>query len=325
MKRVLAIVLGLCLLSGLSVNADIDTIEGTATDSLSDIEGTATDSLSDIEGSTVSVADVTAPEVSGNPVIDTDGDTVTITFTESVVTTGYDTGDFDIDCDGASGANNNLSYTSGSGSSSVVFATTSTVQSGETCNLDYTGGADEIEDGSGNDLETFSDDAMTNNSTQGAGGPDIWYYSGGQTEDDFETNIIDSGYQISSYSYGADITVAQNGTATALRIKTDSSGSGGVGFRLCLYDSSDNPVASCTGTTTSTGGYGWDQCSISESITAGTYYLFASPTTDTDNLRLAYDAGSDYYLTAEYDAMCLSSSSAKDTEAELFGLAIYVD
>jgi hypothetical protein len=28
MKRVLAIVLGLCLLSGLSVNADIDTIEG---------------------------------------------------------------------------------------------------------------------------------------------------------------------------------------------------------------------------------------------------------------------------------------------------------
>jgi hypothetical protein len=30
MKRVLAIVLGLCLLSGLSVNADIDTIEGSA-------------------------------------------------------------------------------------------------------------------------------------------------------------------------------------------------------------------------------------------------------------------------------------------------------
>ena len=117
-------------------------------------------------------ADVTAPTVSGNPVIDTDGDTVTIAFTETVSTNNYDTGDFDIDCDGASGANNNLAYSSGDDSSSVVFTTTSTVQSGETCNLDYTGGADEIEDTSGNDLAQFSDDAMTNNSTQGGSEPD---------------------------------------------------------------------------------------------------------------------------------------------------------
>jgi len=109
-------------------------------------------------------ADETAPEVS-SATIGTDGETVTIAFTETVVTTGYDNGDFDLDC---SAAGNNISLNSISGSgSSRTFTAASTVNSGDTCNLDYTGTTDEIEDAAGNDLAGFSDDSVTNNSTQG--------------------------------------------------------------------------------------------------------------------------------------------------------------
>jgi hypothetical protein len=112
-----------------------------------------------------SASDTTPPEISGNPTIGSDGETITINFTETVVTTGYDNGDFDLDC---SSAGNNIALNSISGSgSSRTFTSATTIYNGDTCNLDYTGGADEIEDAAGNDLAQFSDDAMTNNSTQG--------------------------------------------------------------------------------------------------------------------------------------------------------------
>lgn len=110
--------------------------------------------------------DVTAPEVVSTTVA-SDGDTVTIVLTEAVSDGGLDGGEFDIDCDGASGANNVLVYSAGDGTASWTFTATSTVQSGETCNLDYAGDADEVEDGAGNDLAAIVDGAVTNNSTQG--------------------------------------------------------------------------------------------------------------------------------------------------------------
>jgi hypothetical protein len=283
-----------------------------------------------IAGSTVAAgADVTAPEVSGNPVIDTDGDTVTITFTEAVVTTGYDTGDFDIDCDGASGANNNLSYTSGSGSSSVVFATTSTVQSGETCNLDYTGGADEIEDTSGNDLATFSDDAMTNNSTQGAGGPDTWYYSEGLTETDYQDSVTSSGWAHSTYVYGDSITVTTGGTATDMAVFIVDYGDGTADVKLGLYDSSDNLLAECTSTDIgTTPGGAWEGCDspISQSVSGSTTYkVFVSVSVDDVGINID-NTGTKEYDTCSY-ASAFSSCDPLSTSSEsnTVGVRLYVD
>jgi hypothetical protein len=105
--------------------------------------------------------DTTPPTISGDPVIDTDGLTVTVNFSETVVTTGY-SNTFNLDCS-VTGSDIALGSISGSGSSRS-FTAASTIQSGETCNLDYTGGADEIEDAAGNDLAQFSDDATDNQS-----------------------------------------------------------------------------------------------------------------------------------------------------------------
>jgi hypothetical protein len=107
--------------------------------------------------------DSTPPEVS-NTTVGTDGETVTINFSETVVTTGYDNGDFDLDCTN-SGADIDLNSISGSGSQRT-FTAASTIYKDDTCTIDYTGGADEIEDAAGNDLAQFSDAAVTNNSLQ---------------------------------------------------------------------------------------------------------------------------------------------------------------
>jgi hypothetical protein len=111
--------------------------------------------------------DETAPTVLDNPTIGSNGTTVTINFSEPVVTTGYDNGDFDLDCTTA-GNNISLKNMTGSGSSRTVETDAVTIYPGDTCDLDYTGGADEIEDASGNDLAQFSDDTVTNNSAASA-------------------------------------------------------------------------------------------------------------------------------------------------------------
>jgi hypothetical protein len=116
----------------------------------------------EIEGN----GDSTAPVVSGNPVIGTDGLTVTVNFDETVVTTGYDDGDFDLDCT-SGGDDIALNSVSGSGSSRT-FTAAKKIYDDDSCTMDFDAdvNADDIEDSAGNDLVTFSDIAVTNNSTQ---------------------------------------------------------------------------------------------------------------------------------------------------------------
>ena len=108
--------------------------------------------------------DTTAPTVSGDPTIGTDGTTLTIPMSETVTRSG---GTFDVDCTTA-GNGITATYSSGSGSASLVYTLGTTVNSGDTCNLDYDGAANGIEDGAGNDLAAITDDVITNNSTQGS-------------------------------------------------------------------------------------------------------------------------------------------------------------
>lgn len=114
----------------------------------------------------INSVDTIAPQyVPTGSEIDTDGTTVTLNFSENLTGTESDT--FNLDCDGVSGADVALTYSSGSGTTALVFTAGATIQSTETCNLDFDGDSNDFEDDAGNDLADFSDAAVTNSSEQG--------------------------------------------------------------------------------------------------------------------------------------------------------------
>jgi len=144
-------------------------------------------------------SDVTPPEFSSAS-IGTDGETVTINFNENVTGTENDT--FDLDCNGMAGSNVALAYSSGSGTSALVFTAASTVETGETCDLDFDGDPNEFEDDSGNDLADFSNESVTNNSTQTI----CEIASPSESCEDFEgSTLCDSGYSSNCQSTAWDV------------------------------------------------------------------------------------------------------------------------
>jgi hypothetical protein len=68
-----------------------------------------------------------------------------------------------------SGGAATMTYSSGSGSSSLVYTLNRTVNVGETGTVAYTQPGSGVEDMSGNDLATIGSAAVTNNSSQGGG------------------------------------------------------------------------------------------------------------------------------------------------------------
>lgn len=109
----------------------------------------------------------TTPPVVNTASIGSDGQTITITFSEDIVTTGYDNGDFDFDC--LSGGNNiALNSVQVLTNTSRNFTAAAVIHVGDTCTLDYSGGGDDVEDLAGNDLLSFQDRSVTNNSSQSA-------------------------------------------------------------------------------------------------------------------------------------------------------------
>jgi hypothetical protein len=117
----------------------------------------------EVEAYGCSGGDTTPPTVSSAS-IGTDGVTVTINFDETVVTAGYDSGDLWIGCTGMDGGSGLISP-NGSGAT-WIFTSFFTIAENDTCLLHYIGSTDDIEDSAGNDLEIFSDQAITNNSAQ---------------------------------------------------------------------------------------------------------------------------------------------------------------
>jgi hypothetical protein len=158
-------------------------------------------------------ADVTAPTVS-SATIGTNGTTLTLGMSETVNRNG---GVVDVDC-ATAGANLTATYSSGSGSNSLVYTLGTTVNSGDTCDLDYNGAANGIEDAAGNDLAAITSQAITNNSSQGGiGTPQIAWtgdYNGGGTDADRRTATLDGGGTLVGTLSGATIesTQAHGGT-----------------------------------------------------------------------------------------------------------------
>ena len=101
--------------------------------------------------------DETAPTPSSSSI---NGNTLSFTASKSIVTTGYDSGDCVV-TGTTTGAVNVTSWT-GSGASRTSTLATAMVN-GETVTMACTLGTDDIEDESGNDMESFSDFEVTNN------------------------------------------------------------------------------------------------------------------------------------------------------------------
>ena len=105
----------------------------------------------------------TTPPTIASATINTAGDTLTLVFSE-VVTVNTSTG-FTLEMSGGAAG---LTYTSGSGTNTLVYSITGrNIDDDETGTLDYATVANGIEDAAGNDLASTgeSDIAVTNNST----------------------------------------------------------------------------------------------------------------------------------------------------------------
>ncbi len=130
------------------------------------VEDGAGNDLATYSGATVTnnstaSSDVTAPTLSSSTVA-SNGNSITLAFDESVSVGAGGNGGFTVSLSGGACT---LTYSSGSGSSSLVYTTSRTIQSGETGTISYTQPGNGIEDAAGNDLATFTGSAITNNST----------------------------------------------------------------------------------------------------------------------------------------------------------------
>jgi hypothetical protein len=146
--------------------------------------------------------DTTPPEVATASFDTTDS---TITFTESVDLSGYDADDFEYTCS----VSGTVSLTYSSGSGSTYYFTHAAIGEGETCTLGYPVGnvnPDDIEDGAGNDLATFSGQSATNNT----GAPTVVAVSinqlGTRATVEHSEIVVTSGYDNGDYELDCTVT-----------------------------------------------------------------------------------------------------------------------
>lgn len=109
-----------------------------------------------------------APTLSSR-VISSNGTTLTLTGSESLSVGAGGNGGFDVDC-ATAGQNITATYSSGAPGTSLIYTLGTTVNSGDTCDLDYSQPGNGIEATTGGtDLASITSASITNNSTQGSG------------------------------------------------------------------------------------------------------------------------------------------------------------
>lgn len=122
----------------------------------------------DFTGKTES-GDVTAPTVS-SATIATNGNSISYVFSEAVEFGGGGNGGFTLATNGAAVT---LSYSSGTGTSTLVYATSRTISNTETLTRSYVQPGNGVQDSAGNDLASFTAQAVTNSSTVNGAPTDI--------------------------------------------------------------------------------------------------------------------------------------------------------
>jgi hypothetical protein len=92
---------------------------------------------------------------------------LTLVFSEAVSQgAGYADSDLDLDCS-TGGDDIALTYVSGDGTATHIYSIAVEVVNGETCNFDFDGSANSIENGDGDDLEAIVSGAVVNSSMVG--------------------------------------------------------------------------------------------------------------------------------------------------------------
>lgn len=134
---------------------------------------------------------MTVPTLS-SATIPSAGTSITLLFSEAVTIGAGGNGGWTITMDGGAAT---LTYASGSGTSSLVYTLSRTVNSGETGTVAYTQPGDGVEDAAGNDLATIASHAVTNNSSGGL-----------LIDEDFEGAGTPAGFTIDSGSPDFDNT-----------------------------------------------------------------------------------------------------------------------
>ena len=153
--------------SGETITAGLDYT--TVANGIEDDSGDDLASINDHAVVNNSIQEAVAPTMS-TAIIASNGTTLTLNYNE-IVSQGaaYSDSDIDVDCTTA-GQNIAITYSSGSGSTAHIYTLASTVNADDTCNIDFSGTANSLEDQVGNDLAAIVSGAVTNNSTQGQGG-----------------------------------------------------------------------------------------------------------------------------------------------------------
>ena len=172
--------------------------------------------------------DVTAPTVS-SAAINTAGTTLTLSMSETVVIGGGGNGGLTVS---ASGGAATLTYASGSGSSSLVYNFSRTILQSETVTRSYTQPGNGIEDLAGNDLASFTAQAVTNNSTQTSGSNLIT-----ETFTSYSDGAVPNGGNSEVSWIGTTATTVvsfarSGGSSKSLRVQADGAQIGQFSFNL---------------------------------------------------------------------------------------------
>lgn len=142
-----------------------------------------------------------------------DGSTVTISFNNAVTVTGYTAGDMFITIDST---DYNLTYSSGTGTKTLVFTSASAAVYGDSVVLSFDGGSTIFTDANESYLAVFSDSAVANNTAEAS---TSIYCAGYSTDCTISTYPGTNKVGSSSNVYTFDLpSVAFSGTATAVRI-----------------------------------------------------------------------------------------------------------
>jgi hypothetical protein len=113
--------------------------------------------------------------------IGTDGTTFTLVTSEAILIGSGGNDGWDVDC-ATAGSDITATYSSGDTTDTLVYTLGTTVNSGDTCNVDYVQPGDGWEDAQGDDLASITSGSVTNDSTQGGSTyADIVFYANADT------------------------------------------------------------------------------------------------------------------------------------------------
>ena len=153
-----------------------------------------------------------------------------------------------------------------------------------------------------------------------------WIYPGGLADTDFSDGLTTSGWQPYSYIYGAHFVIGSSGTASMMGVKAKSENGGTRNIKFGLYTSGGSLVAQSTATVSSLTLAWVNSGSISESLSAGTYYVLVSTDGDISNYaQYGYDSSGDGSYATEAYATAMQSSetiSGQADTAQLYGVRL---